>query len=71
MNEVFKEGLKILNKLQETQGDKLELVGRIIGKSFMEGHKFFVTGSGHSHTMAEEFLCTCWRIGICGSNFDN
>ena len=55
MNEVFKEGLKILNKLQETQGDKLELAGRIIGKSFMEGHKFFVTGSGHSHTMAEEF----------------
>ena len=46
MNEVFKEGLKILNKLQETQGDKLELAGRIIGKSFMEGHNSLLQEAG-------------------------
>ena len=25
-----------------------------MAQAFMEGHKFFVSGSGHSHTMAEE-----------------
>lgn len=54
MKEVFEVGLDIIKKIQETQSEKLEQTGHLVAKAFMDGHKFFVSGSGHSHTMAEE-----------------
>ena len=54
MKEVFEVGLDIIKKIQETQFEKLEQTGHLMAQAFMEGHKFFVSGSGHSHTMAEE-----------------
>jgi len=54
MKEVFEVGLDIIKKIQETQSEKLEQTGHLMAQAFMEGHKFFVSGSGHSHTMAEE-----------------
>ena len=54
MKEVFAVGLDIIKKIQETQSEKLEQTGHLMAQVFMGGHKFFVSGSGHSHTMAEE-----------------
>ena len=54
MKEVFEVGLDIVKKIQETQSEKLEQTGHLMAQAFMDGHKFFVSGSGHSHTMAEE-----------------
>lgn len=55
VNKVFDIGLGVIHKIRETQCEKLDAAGRLIAKTHMDGHKFFVTGSGHSHTVAEEF----------------
>lgn len=55
INKVFDTGLEVIYKIRETQCEKLDMAGRWIAKAHMEGHKFFVSGSGHSHTVAEEF----------------
>ena len=55
VNKVFDIGLGVIYKIRETQCEKIDIAGRMIAKAHMEGHKFFVTGSGHSHTVAEEF----------------
>ena len=55
VNKVFEIGLGVLNKIRETQCEKLDAAGRMIARAHLDGHKFFVTGSGHSHTVAEEF----------------
>ncbi len=55
VNKVFDIGLAVIHKIRETQCENLDTAGRLIAKTHMEGHKFFVTGSGHSHTVAEEF----------------
>ncbi|MCF0105819.1 MAG: SIS domain-containing protein [Holdemanella sp.] len=54
MNKVFEIGIEIIQRIQETQSEKLEEVGKRIAHAHMNGNKFFVTGSGHSHTLAEE-----------------
>ena len=55
VNKVFDVGFKVVDKIRQTQCENLDAAGRLIAKAHMEGHKFFVTGSGHSHTVAEEF----------------
>lgn len=55
VNKVFDIGLSVIGKIRETQCEKLDAAGRLIARTHMAGHKFFVTGSGHSHTVAEEF----------------
>ncbi len=55
VNKVFEIGLGVINKIRETQSENLDEAGRMIARAHMEGCKFFVTGSGHSHTVAEEF----------------
>ena len=55
VNKVFDNGLSVICKIRETQCKKLDTAGRMIAKAHMDGHKFFVTGSGHSHMVAEEF----------------
>ena len=52
VNKVFDIGLGVIHKIRETQCEKLDAAGRLIAKTHMDGHKFFVTGSGHSHTVA-------------------
>ena len=55
VNKLFDAGLSVIYKIRETQCENLDKAGRLIAKTHLEGHKFFVTGSGHSHTVAEEF----------------
>lgn len=52
---VFETGLMVLKKLQDTQSEAMDEAGKLVAKAFLNGHKFFVTGSGHSHTVSEEF----------------
>ena len=55
VNKVFDNGLNVICKIKETQCENLDIAGRMIAKAHMNGHKFFVTGSGHSHMVAEDF----------------
>ena len=53
--DVFETGLGVIRAIRDTQSEKLEEAGKMIAHAHMEGHRFFVSGSGHSHTVAEEF----------------
>lgn len=64
MEQAFEIGLNVVYKLKETQSDKLVQAGKIIAHSFMNGHKFFVSGSGHSHTLAEEFYARAGTLAF-------
>lgn len=52
---VFEKGIEVVNKIKDTQTSQLEAASSLISEAILNGHKFFVTGSGHSHTVAEEF----------------
>ena len=51
---IFTTGQKILNDLRTTQSENLHKAAELIATAHKNGHKFFVSGSGHSHTVAEE-----------------
>lgn len=51
---VFETGNNLVKKLQETQSENLHNAAMMIATAHKDGHKFFVTGSGHSHHVAEE-----------------
>ena len=51
---IFTTGQKILNNLRTTQSENLHKAAELIATAHKNGHKFFVSGSGHSHTVAEE-----------------
>ena len=55
MQQVFDTGMKVIQKIQSTQSSQIVQSGKRIAQTFMNGHQLFVTGSGHSHTVAEEF----------------
>ena len=55
VEDVFEIGLQVVHTIRDTQSDKLEEAGRMIARAHREGHRFFVSGSGHYHTVAEEF----------------
>ena len=48
---VFEKGLEVAEKIRDTQKESIEQGARMIASAFVEGKKFFVTGSGHSHTL--------------------
>lgn len=50
----FATGRKIVDRLYETQMDNIHNAAVLIAQAHKEGHKFFVSGSGHSHSVAEE-----------------
>ena len=53
--DVFETGLKVVDAIRRTQSEALTEAGKLIAQAHMNGHRFFVSGSGHSHTVAEEF----------------
>ncbi len=55
MIQTFDIALKLVNEIKETQQDNILKAAEMIGQAFIDGKKFFVTGSGHSHTVTEEF----------------
>lgn len=55
VEDVFEIGLRVIQAIRDTQEDKLEEAGQMIAHAHMNQHRFFVSGSGHSHTVAEEF----------------
>ncbi len=55
VEEVFEIGLRVVHAIQDTQTEKLTEAGQMIARAHKNGHRFFVSGSGHSHTVAEEF----------------
>ncbi|MEG0290886.1 MAG: SIS domain-containing protein, partial [Erysipelotrichaceae bacterium] len=55
IEEVFETGLNVVKQIQKTQSKEIKKAADLIAKAHLDGHKFFVTGSGHSHTVSEEF----------------
>lgn len=55
IDEVFKIGFAVLGKIRDTQKQSLDEAAKLVADCFVNGHTFFVSGSGHSHTVAEEF----------------
>ena len=51
---VFSTGEAIVKRIEETQGDAIELAATHMGEAFLNHKKLFVSGSGHSHTFTEE-----------------
>lgn len=64
MNKAFEIGLDVVYKLRDTQSENIEKAGIQIAHSFMDGHHFFVSGSGHSHTLAEEFYARAGTLAF-------
>ena len=54
LEKVFANAKEIVNKLETTQMQNLHEASMLIAQAHKDGHKFFVSGSGHSHTVAEE-----------------
>lgn len=52
---VFAKGMQIVKAIEDTQQEAIEKAAAAIGDAFVNGHHFFVSGSGHSHTLSEEF----------------
>lgn len=55
IDRVFDAGFDVLEKIQNTQKGQLDKAAKMIADCFVGGHTFFVSGSGHSHTVSEEF----------------
>ena len=55
IEQAFSTGLDVVRRIQETQSDKIDAAAHAVAECFLSGHSFFVSGSGHSHTLAEEF----------------
>ena len=51
---IFTTGQRILDDLRTTQSENLHKAAELIATAHKNEHKFFVSGSGHSHTVAEE-----------------
>ena len=60
VEDVFEIGLQVVHTIRDTQSDKLEEAGRMIARAHREGHRFFVSGSGHSHTVADALCKNFW-----------
>ncbi|MHC1736075.1 MAG: SIS domain-containing protein [Erysipelotrichaceae bacterium] len=54
-NKAFEVGKKVVEEIETTQEDKIEQASKLISDSFLAGHKFFVSGSGHSHMITVDF----------------
>lgn len=54
LERVFATGREIVDCLYNTQMENLHEAAMMIAQAHKDGHKFFVSGSGHSHTVAEE-----------------
>ncbi len=55
INKTFEHGLQVVANIQATQYTNIDASAKLIADAFLQGNKFFVSGSGHSHTVAEEF----------------
>lgn len=55
IQQVFQTGFDVLQRIRDTQMPALEEASRLVAQAFLAGRSFFVSGSGHSHTLAEEF----------------
>ena len=55
MINTFETALTLIKRIADSQSTAIEAAAALIGEAFIGDHKFFVTGSGHSHTVSEEF----------------
>ena len=63
--EIFQTGLTVVNKIRQTQQKAIETSAHLIADAFVNGHTFYVSGSGHSHTVCEEFYGRAGGLAFC------
>lgn len=54
-HKIFEKELELIKKIHSTQEDPIKESAHLIADAYLHGHTFFVSGSGHSHTLSEEF----------------
>lgn len=52
---IFEEGFELVKRIQDTQEEAIKRSANLVSEAFLGGHTFYVSGSGHSHTLCEEF----------------
>lgn len=71
IKKAFGVGLEVVKKIEETQFENIDQAAKLIARSFLDGKKFFVTGSGHSAMATEDFYvragCLVFPIPILTS----
>lgn len=55
IDNVFESGFSVVKQIQKTQKTAIDQAAKMIAECFVSNHHFYVSGSGHSHTVAEEF----------------
>lgn len=55
MKKAFEAGLSVVKKIEDSQQENIDQASRLIANAFVNGKKFFVTGSGHSAMATEDF----------------
>lgn len=50
----FSTGLNVVEKIKNTQKENITEAGKMIADAHMNGKTFYVSGSGHSHSVGEE-----------------
>lgn len=54
--EYIENAQKIIQKIADTQSDKIDAAARLVTNTLECGHKVFAFGTGHSHMLAEELF---------------
>ena len=55
IDKIFETGIEVIRKIQKTQSQQLDEAAKIIAEAFLNDNTFYVSGSGHSHTVVEKF----------------
>lgn len=61
---IFEKGIEVVKKIQTTQEVAIKESAKLIADAFVNGHTFYVSGSGHSHTVCEEFYGRAGGLGF-------
>lgn len=71
MTKAFEVGIGVVKKIEDTQLENIDHAAKLIADAFINGKKFFVTGSGHSAMATEDFYvragCLVFTIPILTS----
>lgn len=51
---VFATGLDVVERIKQTQREAIDRAAHLVADAFCAGKTFYVSGSGHSHTLTEE-----------------
>lgn len=63
-DEFYQQIITLMETLHQTQRDAVKEAGDVIYSALKAGGRFFVTGTGHSHMLAEEFYTRAGGLAL-------